>query len=526
VENGTKGEIVIDKFRCELLAAVENFSGVNYRGVPLPHPDILVETDYAFAGMCYRNSSRWSVHWTPDPEYRTQVNYLRKTPCFLQVGPEMGPAQEVPPGKTFESFRSFLLPYDSTDKERKGLEHKRFYRTVAPWVTENPLMMHLRASDWPRVKNAVDQCADVGFEMVILSFGSGFNIERDTAKYLARMKSYADYARSKGVEIGGYSLLASRRVGGGNDVVMPKGMRPTFGNSPCLQSEWGRRYFAKLYRFFETTGFTNLEHDGSYPGDVCASTKHPGHKGLADSRWKQWKEISDFYKWCRGRGIYLNVPDYYFLVGTNKVGMGYRETNWSLPRALQVIHTRQNIFDGTWSKTPTMGWMHVPLTQYHGGGRAATIEPLHEHLAHYERMLLSNLAGGVQACYRGLRLYDTPETRNLVAGWVAWFKRHREVLESDFLHLRRADARDLDGWLHVNPFGREKGLLALFNPLDKEITRTVTVPLYYTGLTDTALVSRGEEKPRTCKLDRKYNIRLTVTVPPQGFAWYLVTKKE
>ena len=31
-----------------------------------------------------------------------------------------------------------------------------------------------------------------------------------------------------------------------------------------------------------------------------------------------------------------------------------------------------------------MGWMMVPLTEYHGGGAAATIEPLHEHLAHYE----------------------------------------------------------------------------------------------------------------------------------------------
>jgi hypothetical protein len=26
---------------------------------------------------------------------------------------------------------------------------------------------------------------------------------------------------------------------------------------------------------------------------------------------------------------------------------GYREDNWSLPRAQQLIHARQNIFDGT-----------------------------------------------------------------------------------------------------------------------------------------------------------------------------------
>ncbi len=53
-------------------------------------------------------------------------------------------------------------------------------------------------------------------------------------------------------------------------------------------------------------------HDGNYPGDMCASTSHPGHKGLGDSQYKQWKIISDFYKWCKSQGVYLRVPDYYF----------------------------------------------------------------------------------------------------------------------------------------------------------------------------------------------------------------------
>ena len=57
-----------------------------------------------------------------------------------------------------------------------------------------------------------------------------------------------------------------------------------------------------------------------------------------------------------------------------------------------------------------MGWMFVPLTQYHGGGDAATIEPLKDHLAHYETRLANLLGAGVQACYRGPRLFDTDET--------------------------------------------------------------------------------------------------------------------
>ena len=523
VHNATNGPITVDSFTSELLACVEPASFVGGEPERFPTPNLHVETDYSFGGgMLAVGSNRHAVRWVADPQYETQVHYLRQTPCLLEVGPEIGPAEVIEPGGTFESYRVFELVHDSTDRERKGLAVRHMYRTIAPWVTENPLMMHVRYADWETVRSAIDQCAEVGFEMVILTFGSGFNIEDDSPEYLEQMRSYADYARSKGIEIGGYSLLASRSVGGGNDVVMPEGQRPTFGNSPCLHSDWGHEYFRKLYDFYRRTGFMLLEHDGSYPGDVCAATHHPGHRGLEDSRWKQWRQITDFYKWCRAGGVYLNVPDWYYLAGSNKCGMGYRETNWSLPRAQQVIHTRQNIYDGTWEKTPSMGWMFVPLTEYHGGGAAATIEPLHEHLDHYERMLVSNLACGVQACYRGPRLYDGDETRELVRKWVGWYKQYRNILESDIVHGRRADGRDLDWMLHVNPRLEHKGMLVVFNPLDRSAAKTLTVNLYYTGLTDIARISEEGGPARDFKLDRAYCVRIPVELPPFGFRWFVI----
>ena len=522
VLNGTEKPVRLQRFVSEVLAAVEYGSAVEERGMPFHPPNIHVETDHAMGGMTAANTSRRTVHWVPDPQYTSQVNYLRKNPCMLEVRPELGPDQVIEPGKTFESFRAFIMPFDSYDRERNGLALRRMYRTVAPWVTENPLMMHVRRADWKSVKLGIDQCAEVGFEMIILTFGSGFNIENESAKYLAEMKRYADYAREKGVEIGGYSLLASRRVGGGHDVVMPRGQRPTFGNSPCLESQWGKTYFRKLYRFYEKTGFALLEHDGSYPGDPCTATHHPGHEGYEDSRWNQRVTIGKFYAWCREKGIYLNVPDYYYMSGSGKCGMGYREVNWSLPRAQQVIHTRHNIFDGTWQKTPSMGWMFVPLTQYHGGGAAATIEPLDKHRDHYERMLYSNLALGVQACYRGPRLYDTDATKALVKKWVDWFKQYRDILESDLIHGRRADGRDLDWMLHVNPALEHKGMLVVFNPLQTEVTKTLKVPLYYTGLTETVKVSAMGAKPIEHELARDYTIDLPVTVSAEGMTWYVI----
>jgi hypothetical protein len=86
-----------------------------------------------------------------------------------------------------------------------------------------------------------------------------------------------------------------------------------------------------------------------------------------------------------------------------------------------------------------MGWMFVPLVEYHGGGAAATLEPLHQHLDAYEAHLANNFGAGVQACYRGPRLYDTDATKAVVQKWVAWFKRYRDILESDLIHVRRAD---------------------------------------------------------------------------------------
>ncbi|RME96130.1 MAG: alpha-galactosidase, partial [Verrucomicrobia bacterium] len=524
VENLGDRPLRVDHFVSERLAVVEEFNWVETRdGVPLPRPTALhVETDYAFGGFQPANANRHIVHWRPDPEFKTQVNYRLQQPCLLEVEPPEGPAQVVEPGGTFTSCRAFELLHDSTERERRGLALRRLYRTVAPWITENPLMMHLRRADEASVRRAIDQCAEVGFEMLILSFGSGFNLEANDPAVRQRWKRLADEAHARGIEIGGYSLLASRHISAEDDVLMPPGQKPTFGHSPCLGSRWGTNYFGKLYRFFEETGFDLLEHDGSYPGDVCLSTNHPGHAGFEDSRWNQWRIITDFYRWCRGRGIYLNVPDFYFLAGSTKTGMGYREVNWSLPRDLQVIHTRQNIYDGTWQKTPSMGWMFVPLTEYHGGGAAATIEPLEEHLDHYRRMLQSNLAFGVQACYRGPRLYDTGRTRDMVRRQVAWFKQYRDILESDLIHGRRADGRDVDWMLHVNPRLAIKGMLVVFNPLPEPVERLLRVNLYYTGLTDTARVREQDGPAREFTFARDHTIRLPVRVPARGMNWCVI----
>ncbi len=525
IYNKSNQPVLVNTFTSELLAAVEGESDVN-DAEQWRTPNITVTTDYSFGGSSLETANR-CARWLPDPEYATQVNYNLKTPCLLTVKPPLGPDTNIPPQGTMNSFRTWELVHDSSDRERKGLEIRRMYRTIAPWVTENPLMLHLTSTDPQTVHTAIQQSAAVGFEMVIFSFGSKLNMEDCSAENIEKFKQYAQFAHSLGLQIGGYSLLASRHIDDQNDVINPKTGKPggaIFGYSPCLCSKWGEEYFHHVKTFLSETGFDLLENDGSYPGDVCASTTHPGHHGLLDSQWKQFAVIAHFYQWCRARGIYLNVPDWYFLTGSNKSSMGYRETNWSLPRELQHLHARQNMYDGTWEKTPSMGWMFVPLVQYHGGGAAATIEPLQEHIQDYKEHLMDNFCYGVQACYRGPRLYDAPATKAMVQQCVRFFKKHRAILQSDIIHLRRPDGRDWDGILHVNPALSECGMAVFFNPLDHEIQRTIRVPLYYTGLTRSALVSCEGKRSRRYTLDRQYCITLNVSIPAHSQTWFSIRK--
>lgn len=523
IRNEGPAAVRLNSFVSEILAVVEPESAVN-SPLAWDAPGLHVESDYAFLADSPETAAR-TTFWLTDPTFTSQVNWLLATPCLLESKPPIGPDQDIATGASFETFTTWELLFDSTDRERRGLSLRRMYRTIAPWVTENPIFMHLKSSDLSVIRAAVDQCAATGFEMVILSFGSGLDMENEDPAYLAKMKEAADYAHSRGIEIGGYSLLASRRIDDATDVIDPRTGKPggaAFGASPCLESRWGQDYFRKIRNFFEKTGFDMLEHDGSYPGDLCASTAHPGHRGLLDSQWNQWRRITDFYKWCRARGIFLNVPDWYFLSGSNKTAMGYREVNWSLPRERQVILGRQNIFDGTWQKSPSMGWMFVPLVQYQGGGEAATIEPLSEHLDFYRAHLAQNFLAGVQACYRGTRLYDTEATKSAVKEWVEIYKTRRDILDSDIIHLRRPDGRSLDGILHVNPVLKTKGLAVIYNPTDRFISANWTLPLYYTGLSAVAKIGERGGPGRSYPLDRFYRVDIPVRLGPGDRTWFII----
>ncbi|QDK78262.1 alpha-galactosidase [Spirosoma sp. KCTC 42546] len=527
IQNKSQKSLHINQVISEILATPEEESAVVGKPEQMKKPQrIYIENNFAFNNAMRYDLSDQATHWKTDSLYTSQVNYNYETPCLLEVYPTVGVGIDLAPDQTYNSIHSYELLLDSYDRERNGLARRQFYRTVTPWTTQNPIFMHLVSTDPVVVKRGIDQCAETGYELVILSFGSGLNMEDASDANIQKFKALADYAHSKGILLGGYSLFSSRRIDDENDVIDPKTGLPDkgafFGNAPCLASQWGINYLNSLKKFITETGFDLLEHDGPYPGDVCASTKHPGHKGLDDSQWVQMEMQKGFYRSLNEKGVYINAPDWYFMDGSNKIGLGYREVNFSLSREQQKLLNRQNIFDGTWEKTPAMGWGFVPLTKYQGGGPEAVLEPLSEHLTDYEQLMVQYYGAGVQACYRGPRLYDTDATKQTVQQVISWYKKYRPILNSDLIHLRRPDGRDWDGIMHVNPALKEKGVVMLFNPLKTKITRTIKLPLYYTGLRETAQIRKGEGKPKSYKLNRNYEVEIPVEIGPESYGWWVV----
>ncbi|MFT6205270.1 MAG: hypothetical protein ACI9V1_002921 [Spirosomataceae bacterium] len=526
ITNNARKVFVIDRVVNESLAVVEEESAVvgSPEEMKKQH-GIYVETNYAFNNAMRYDISDQTTHWLTDSAYTSQVNYNFKTPCLLEIYPENVSGIELPTGETFKSVRTHELLMDTYDRQRRGLMIRKMYSTIAPWTTQNPIFMHLVSKTDEEVISCIDQCEATGYEAVILSFGSHLNMEDTSAANYQRWEKLADYAHSKNIKLGGYSLFSSRRINDETDVISPETGKPggaMFGNAPCFGSEWGLNYRDKIIAFFEKTGFDIWENDGPYPGDLCASTTHPGHNSLADSQWRQMEIQKGLYRWLNENGVYINAPDWYFLDGTHKIAIGYREVNFALSREQQKILNRQNIHDGTIEKTASMSWGFVPLAAYHGGGPEAVLEPLSEHLNDYRQLMVQYYGAGVQACYRGPRLYDNDETKQVVINTVEWYKKYRTILNSDMIQLRRADGRDWDGFIHVNPSLKQKGFLMLYNPAKEKITRTISVPLYYTGLVNTATFKEKDSNPKTLSLNSKQEVKLTFTIEPKSFTWFVV----
>jgi hypothetical protein len=232
-------------------------------------------------------------------------------------------------------------------------------RLLAPQTQESPVFFHLTSSEPAVFESAIEQMQVTGFDMVIFSFGSGFQLESDDPAYIAAVAKMVATAHKAGIEVGAYDLIGwTRDPGRGWMATTPTGGN---GAGACWASGWRDFLGGQVETFMNATGLSMVETDGPYAGYSCSNTSHVHHHGAGDSVYRQVQGQADFYRRLRGRGAYINAPDMYFWAGANKQGIGYNENQFSLPRAEQLVITRATLFDKTFVTPPTAGWSFVPL---------------------------------------------------------------------------------------------------------------------------------------------------------------------
>eukprot|EP00123_Amoebidium_parasiticum_P011300 comp20632_c0_seq1/m.26704 comp20632_c0_seq1/g.26704 ORF comp20632_c0_seq1/g.26704 comp20632_c0_seq1/m.26704 type:complete len:761 (-) comp20632_c0_seq1:19-2301(-) len=447
---------------------------------------------------------------------------------ILNVSYASGPSDMLQPTNhnVHTTFRCIMLLSDSYEPERASLSRRRMYRLLAPQIQENPMFFHLSEVTDEGVKLAVDQMAEVGFDMLIFSFGSAFRLESTDLNEWNRIKRYVDYANSKGIEVGGYDLVCMTRGQYGwsrSKKYAAQTETGEFGAHSCFASDWYDFLLNQTLSLFEYTGLSMIEADGPYPGTPCYSTEHTHHSSHSDSIDKATRLQAKYFQTLAEKGYFVNQPDWYFFQGSHKRVMGYSEQQFSLPRWEDVSVSRMGMYDDTYYYPPTMGWMFLPLTEYEGGGSAAEFEPFSEHRLEYEWALAQYLGYGVAACYRGPRLYDNEETKAMVMKWTTFYRRYRQELIGDVIHVRRADMQGVDAILHVTPSLSNKGLAMIFNPTSHRISQNLTIPLYYTGIWNSARVLKeGDEiTARVLPVDREYTVGLELDMMPKSITWYL-----
>ena len=429
---------------------------------------------------------------------------------------EVGPAYELAKGESMIGFDTYEFVHSTYWFELKMRERLGIYRTLFPWITDNPLTHH---NTGRLTKEVIDHAAEAEFEMIIQSYSapdeSKQMLARDQAT-LDKYKELVDYAHSKGIAIGIYQAQYTRGQYSQNKEYGTNA-EGQWGASMCLASAAFDDYWDNFKNFVQYTGLDCVEIDGTYPGNYCncgeqhvnkdketdpanpldadtgKASKYKFHNGVFDSQVKQWENgVRMMCAEFRDMGVFVKVPAWYYLNGANKCGIGYEEAAWSQPRQEQLLYGRQLMHNASYGRTMSMSWSHVPFAEYHGGGGDAAFQPFKEKKEDYNWVIAQNIGNGVNSDFRGPALFDDG-TQDVLNKWVEFYKRYRGIVNSDMVHISQAayDAAGtnrqrgvkMDTLYHVNAMNDgEKGLLWVYNQTDEKKTEVISVPMYYTGL--------------------------------------------
>ena len=108
-----------------------------------------------------------------------------------------GPNYRLAKDETFNSYKLYQMFYSNSYYEWQMMEVKKMYRVLFPQTADAPLIYHIISSDDATVKKGIDQAFNAGFNMVLLSFGSGVNVENTSASNIAKYKALEQRHRQR-----------------------------------------------------------------------------------------------------------------------------------------------------------------------------------------------------------------------------------------------------------------------------------------------------------------------------------------
>ena len=317
----------------------------------------------------------------------------------------LGPGAHVNANESFVSFRALLLATDSAEIERSTLARHRLAQLLAPHVTENPIFFHATDVSDAGFRNAIDQMAEVGFEMLIFSFGSGFRLETSDAAYLATIKAQVAYAKSKGSRSAATTSSASTAA--------TAGRRQRRRSMVCGRRGDGRAHGGRVLRLWMVRQALRprrplYQRDG--PRD--ARDRRPVRR--TPMRVDQPRPPP------RPRGFHLpaepaaeqvlhrdaaatctSTSRTTFLPGWQPDGDGLRRESVPLPRWLDLSISARAYTTTSTRCCRRKGGCSSPVGLPRGGAMATFAG----HQQAYEFALATYLGAGTAACYRGPTLY-------------------------------------------------------------------------------------------------------------------------
>ena len=283
------------------------------------------------------------------------------------------------------------------------------------------------------------------------------------------MKAICDYAGTKGIRVGAYELLmASRGWGSPQDnfnCIDPATLRPgsMFGQSACGASAWADMYYTNLWKTIERLAWALSCRTARITVTAALPPITPTTRAWRTPSGRSGNGCATCFTRVNDAISIMPAPDWYFLNGQSSTSMGFREAVDNIDIVLQTVICRQYVYDGTWHKTASMGGVNVNTGVLPGG--------MEKNLDKYERQFFGLLSSGAAVSVTGHRLYDGPKSQAMLKKWTDWYRRYRNIIQGDIIHLRRPDGRGLDYTLHVNAANREKGMLLVLNPLNEVVKK-------------------------------------------------------